>query len=251
MMKRSFSTLLLCLLSATAAVANDLAKPEGHAILTISGDIAQTNMNDTLQFDQAMLQDLDATVIETSTIWTDGVRRFQGVSLNTLTELLEVDAGTLKAMAINDYSVQIPVSDATEDGPIIAYLMDGNPMSVREKGPLWIIYPFDSASEFRSEVIYSELQTFDFPGRRGQAVLRIQKAWRRMLVGLAAAKAVVEHDQPTGAERGYRTSEPSALQIPAAAAQLMRSIIGCTSRLFGAAWPCSLLSNTCENATTP
>lgn len=155
MMNRCFSILLVCLLSATTAVANEYAKPKGQAVLTISGDIAQTNMNDTLQFDHAMLQNLDATVIETSTIWTDGVRRFQGVSLKALTELLEVDAGTLKATAINDYSVQIPVSDATTDGPIIAYLMDDNPMSVREKGPLWIIYPYDSASEFRSEVIYS------------------------------------------------------------------------------------------------
>jgi hypothetical protein len=28
-------------------------------------------------------------------------------------------------------------------------------MSLRDKGPLWIIYPYDSKSDFRTEVVYS------------------------------------------------------------------------------------------------
>ncbi|RYH00523.1 oxidoreductase, partial [Salipiger sp. IMCC34102] len=69
--------------------------------------------------------------------------------------LLEVDGGTLLATAINDYTVEIPVSDAVEGGPIIAYQMDGAEMQVRDKGPLWIVYPYDDTPEYRSEVIYS------------------------------------------------------------------------------------------------
>ena len=154
-MKRHLSILLAIFIGASTALAEDLERPKGDVVLTISGDIAQTNVDDTLQFDHTMLQDLDTTVVETSTIWTDGVRRFQGVSLKVLTELLEVEEGTLRATAINDYSVEIPVTDAIEDGPIIAYLMDGRKMSVREKGPLWVIYPYDKTSKYRSEVIYS------------------------------------------------------------------------------------------------
>ena len=141
--------------SASLALAADMDAPQGEVILTVSGDIAQTNVGETLQFDHDMLRDLDDTIIETSTIWTDGVRRFQGVSLKTLTDLLDVSDGMLRATAINDYAVQIPVSDATDGGPILAYLMDDEVMSVREKGPLWVIYPYDSGSEFRSEVIFS------------------------------------------------------------------------------------------------
>jgi hypothetical protein len=137
------------------AVAQDFAAPVGDVILTVRGDIAHTNVADTLQFDHAMLVALDDTIVETSTIWTDGVRVFQGVSLHLLTDVLGTASGTLKATAINDYSVEIPVLDATQNGPILAYLMDGEPMAVRDKGPLWIIYPYDSASEYRSEVIYS------------------------------------------------------------------------------------------------
>jgi hypothetical protein len=38
---------------------------------------------------------------------------------------------------------------------MIAYLRNGNPMPLRDKGPLWIVYPFDSSSDFQSETIYS------------------------------------------------------------------------------------------------
>ena len=54
-----------------------------------------------------------------------------------------------------DYAVTIPTSDAVEGGPIIAYEMDGKPMSRRDKGPLWVIYPFDDSAKYRTETIYS------------------------------------------------------------------------------------------------
>ena len=61
----------------------------------------------------------------------------------------------MKATAINDYAVEIPVSDAVVGGPIVAYFLNGEPMSVRDKGPLWIVYPFDADPHYQTEVIYS------------------------------------------------------------------------------------------------
>ena len=49
----------------------------------------------------------------------------------------------------------MPLTDAVEGGPIVAYRMDGETMSVRDKGPLWIVYPYDSDADYRTEVIYS------------------------------------------------------------------------------------------------
>jgi hypothetical protein len=77
------------------------------------------------------------------------------VSLKTFIDHLEVQDGNLSAVAINDYKVDIPVSDAVEDGPIIAYMRNGEVMSVRDKGPLWIVYPFDATEDYQAEVIYS------------------------------------------------------------------------------------------------
>ena len=84
-----------------------------------------------------------------------GVVQFDGVSLKALLDRLGVVSGTLKMYAVNDYAVEVPVSDAVEGGPILAYAQDGKQMSVRDKGPLWLVYPFDLDPEYRTEVIYS------------------------------------------------------------------------------------------------
>ena len=47
------------------------------------------------------------------------------------------------------------VEDAVEGGPIIAYRLNGDRMSVRDKGPLWVVYPYDSDQVYQTEVIYS------------------------------------------------------------------------------------------------
>ncbi len=147
--RKAVGLALISLTFATSLPAQDAA---ADILLTVSGDVETTQ---SLTFDEFALMALPVTTIETSTIWTDGVQSFTGVSLSDLMDVLGVDNGTLLATAINDYTVEIPVSDAVEGGPIIAYLMNGDAMPVRDKGPLWIIYPYDSSAEYRSEVVYS------------------------------------------------------------------------------------------------
>ncbi|WP_245216243.1 molybdopterin-dependent oxidoreductase [Sagittula salina] len=132
-----------------------LPSPKGRVLLTISGAIGVTNGDGVARFDLAMLRDLGESTFATETIWTPGMRRFSGVQLKDLLEAVEAEGTTIEAFAINDYRVEIPVADAVEGGPIIAYEMDGALMSRREKGPLWVLYPFSSSGDYRTEVIYS------------------------------------------------------------------------------------------------
>ena len=106
-------------------------------------------------YDLSALEALGATSFTTSTIWTDGAPTFTGVPLHRILEDAGIADGEVAATAINDYAVQIPVAEVTEDYPIVAYLLDGEAMSVRDKGPLWVVYPYDSDPALQSEVIYS------------------------------------------------------------------------------------------------
>ena len=144
-------------LAATAApaLAEGLAAPTGTPLLTVSGAIAQTNAAGAAVFDRAMLEAMAPTTFATSTIWTEGTSVFTGVLLADLLEAVGAEGTTLRAVALNDYGVEIPVSDAVEGGPIVAYARDGAAMGVRDKGPLWIVYPYDSTPAYRTEVIYS------------------------------------------------------------------------------------------------
>ncbi len=153
---RYLSALVIALgLTSGAAIAEELPAPSGEILLTVSGALPVTNVGETAQFDLTILKSLDAESFTTTTPWTDGQQSFTGVSLKALLDRLEVREGNLSATAINDYAVNIPVSDAVEGGPIIAYLRNGEAMSVRDNGPLWIVYPYDATEDYQTEVIYT------------------------------------------------------------------------------------------------
>jgi hypothetical protein len=147
--------LVCAFLFAPPALAEDLPAPTGEILLTVSGAISAANHGDVAVFDLDMLKAVGEVTFTTTTPWTEGEQSFTGVPLVALMQTVGVTGGTLTAKAINDYAIEIPVSDAVTDGPIIAYLQNGEPMSVREKGPLWVVYPFDSTDDYQSEVIYS------------------------------------------------------------------------------------------------
>ncbi|TMV61448.1 oxidoreductase, partial [Thioclava sp. BHET1] len=132
-----------------------LPAPTGPVLLSVSGAIAVTNTAKGAAFDLAMLEALPKVSFKTTTIWTEGEQSFTGVALRDVLDRLGAKGKTLKATATNDYAVKIPVSDAVSGGPIIAYLNNGKPMSLRDKGPLWIVYPYDAKPAYQTEVIYS------------------------------------------------------------------------------------------------
>ncbi|WP_116086121.1 oxidoreductase [Tropicimonas sp. IMCC34011] len=135
--------------------AGALEAPEGQPLLTITGQIEQTNEGDAAVFDRAMLEAMEPVTYETGTVWTEGVQRFTGVPLARLMQEVGAADVSIYATAINDYAVEIPAGDWSRGAPIVAFLTDDAPMSRREKGPLWIIYPFDSKPEYRTETILS------------------------------------------------------------------------------------------------
>ena len=140
---------------AAPALAEPLDTPQGDVVLTVSGAIAETNSGETAAFDMDMLKAMPATTFETTTLWTEGESAFAGVALAEILDRLGVTEGTIVASAINDYSIEIPVESITPSAPIVAYELDGASMSRRQKGPLWIVYPYDSDAAFRTEVIYA------------------------------------------------------------------------------------------------
>lgn len=81
-----------------------------------------------------------------------GGNRWLGVPLRLLVERLGgTPASALQLIALNDYTVGIPWSDLQQYDPVLAYQRDGRPMSVRDKGPLILIYPFDAHPGLRTQ----------------------------------------------------------------------------------------------------
>ena len=145
------------LLGTTIASAQERAPSaiSGQVLLTINGDIAKMDQGNTAIFDQALLDKLPQEEFATSTIWTQDVKIFSGPTLQGLLDYVGAGAGDIRARALNDYAIDIPRTEVLQNTPIIATRIDGMPFSVREKGPLWIVFPYDREPRFRSELIYA------------------------------------------------------------------------------------------------
>ncbi|SFP14394.1 molybdopterin-dependent oxidoreductase [Tranquillimonas alkanivorans] len=140
--------------SAALHAATPLPAPNGEVLLRVTGDIAEA-LQPEAAFDREMLAELGERTIETTTPWTRGKQSFTGVPLHDLLDRLGVEDGTLRVIALNDYAASVPVEDAVEDGPILAYARNGEEMTIRDKGPLWLIYPYDSDNNYRTETIFA------------------------------------------------------------------------------------------------
>ena len=134
--------------------AGPLSAPKDKPILEITGSITSTNKEGAAVFDREMLESLGMETITTTTPWHKGQVTFEGVPMAKVMELVGAKGKTVKALALNDYATQIPMEDFARFGVILAPKRDGEYMPVRDKGPLFIVYPYDSKPELKSHTYY-------------------------------------------------------------------------------------------------
>lgn len=131
-----------------------LESPKGQVILSISGDIKVHNNANRADFDLTMLKSLPQVSVTTHNPWSEGQHTYTGFSITALLKQLENSGSRLKITALNHYQTEIPLSDFVELGAIFATHKDGQPMSIRNLGPIMVIYPFDQNEELKIEQYY-------------------------------------------------------------------------------------------------
>ena len=145
----------ILLFGANAAGAASLPEPTDKPILTVTGKIAVTNKDGAAQFDRKMLEALGDASFSTSTPWYKETVKFEGVPLAKLLDAVGATGERIVSIALNDYSAEMPMEDARNFGVILALKRDGEYMTVRDKGPLFIVYPFDSNPDLKAQKYYS------------------------------------------------------------------------------------------------
>jgi hypothetical protein len=148
-----FAFAISTLLGTTACLALD--KPAGDVVLTVKGSIDHPNVGDTAQFDLPMLEALASRSGSMETPWTTGTVTLSGPLLGAVIEAAGGHGKTLTVRALNDYAADVPMEDATTIQTMLATRMNGELMSVRDKGPLFLVYPFDLQPELYNEKYFS------------------------------------------------------------------------------------------------
>lgn len=141
----SLNNLLRVFLASLLFVATQAALATNEVVLTMIDPSGASR-----HYDLAALEALGGTTLQTHTQWTDGPQRFTGVLASVLLADLEAQGTTVRAQTLNDYTASMSVRDLMDYPVIIAYRRNGQYMSIREKGPLWIIFPLDDYPELKS-----------------------------------------------------------------------------------------------------
>ena len=110
------------------------------------------------QFSREQLLLLPQKEITTSLPWLDGELVYSGVALQTVLETKDLTmASQVTFVALNDYKIAVPKEDFDDYQPIIAIKQNGQFMSVREKGPYWLIYPLSSTPDIDNTDFHAKM----------------------------------------------------------------------------------------------
>lgn len=149
------STFMVLACTGVLAQTTELPAPKGKVILTVTGALAKGDTPQGIGFDAAMIDALPVHSIKTNSPWYKEAVTFSGPLLADVLKAVGAKGDSLAIKALNDYTVQVPASDAQQFKPILARKIDDKALSVREKGPLFLIYPFDAMPELKNDVYYS------------------------------------------------------------------------------------------------
>jgi hypothetical protein len=152
-------------LGARAGAQPSLGAPKGAVVLSVRGRISRTNSSQRADFDMPMLEALAQQHITTKTPWYRQPRKFTGPLLRDVLARVGAQGAMLRLTALNDYRIDVPIDDTRRFDVVLARAIDDQPITVRERGPLFVIYPFDSDPALRNALYYSrsvwQLKTID------------------------------------------------------------------------------------------
>lgn len=133
--------------SAQAMTNSQLAR---QSMIKISNAASQSE--NVLSVDE--LEQMPTATLATVTPWTDGAVEFEGIYMVDIVERFGDAATVGKAMAFNDYQIEFEIADVIEKGGFVAFKRDGEPLSRRDKGPFWLVFPWSERPELDTRAVH-------------------------------------------------------------------------------------------------
>lgn len=146
-MKLKAAMAILFALASTLSVA-------GSTLLTVTGPDVNTGETITHTFDRAAIDGLTQYTITTNTPWYDNSSNFEGPRFTDVLNAAGIKGNAFKVSALNDYSATLPLEDIEKYSVILATKLNGETLRVRDKGPLFVMFPFDDFPEIQTEANY-------------------------------------------------------------------------------------------------
>ncbi len=129
--------------------------PQDKVLKLFSKTTDQANSNRLVaELDLETLKKLPQQTFTTHTPWFKEPVTFTGPLVRDVLSSAQLKGQQLVAVALDEYKAKIPASDATNFDVILAHSINGQQMSAKNKGPLFIVYPYDSKKELQTVLYY-------------------------------------------------------------------------------------------------
>ncbi len=130
------------------------ARAASRPLLSVVGMISGADPDEGVTFDRGSLESLGMTAMSTRCPWYVDSVTFEGPLMRRVLEHVGAKGSTLLVEALNDYTTEVPIEDFRRFDVVLALKRDGAYMPVRDKGPLFLVYPYDSDPRLQAPVYY-------------------------------------------------------------------------------------------------
>jgi hypothetical protein len=135
-----------------------LALPSGGAQADAALELVDAGLVESRELTLEELAALPQVEVRTENEFSDGLVTYRGPLVRDVLAEIGLDRlSAVRFVAANDYYVDIPTSDFIEFDAILAMEADGKPLSRRDKGPLWLMYPISGHAALRDPVYLRRL----------------------------------------------------------------------------------------------
>lgn len=162
---------------ASAAMADQVDRPTGPAMITVAGAVAHSNrgpsepedptvlgaldirFDKAMRFDSAMLAALPQSSLPLAfPPGADTVSQFSGPTLASVLQAAGAEGKTALVVGLDGYQVDITPDLINDHDPIVATSRDGHPLDIGGLGPAIVVFP--SVSDLDLQETLSALQVW-------------------------------------------------------------------------------------------
>lgn len=108
-----------------------------------------------MTLDVEALERLPQGKVVTETPWVTGMTTFEGPLMSTLLESVGAQGEKVRIVALNDYTIDVPVSDFKRWPVVLATRINGKRIPVSRRGPFYMMYPFTADKSLYTEIYFA------------------------------------------------------------------------------------------------
>ena len=165
----SLACILLCNISVQMASAVELEKAKGPVVLTIAGNVSNTNrpafaesedaflnyhekkFDSAAEFDLAMLESLGMQKVVIDFEGWPAPTTVEGPRLNDVLAAAGAAGKDIAVVALDGYASEISAAEVASLNWIVGLKRDGRHLKIGQRGPLWVVYNKRDGSALTAE----------------------------------------------------------------------------------------------------